>query len=302
MAINAASFGFYWVFFSNDACWGVVMVAKRSSLALAWLLLVPSAALALGLGDIHLLSPLNSPLDAEIELVDVAPDEVNTVRAQLASRDTFARYGLEWPAFLANVQVRAMRAPDGRQIVKIRTIDPVSEPFVTILVEVNWSRGRLVREYTMLLDPPVYTPNPAAVSAAPVSAPATSAAPREGEITRAPSPPPPVASPAEPPPAAAASPVPPAPAPREAPAKREAPPAATAASTGAAESGTHLVHRGETLSQIAADVAGSGANSAKARSWIVAIYRANPRAFQQNMNVMHAGAVLRIPDAAAVAP
>ena len=130
------------------------MVAKCSSRALALLLALPSAAFALGLGDIHLLSPLNAPLNAEIELVDVAPDEVN-VQAQLASRETFARYGLEWPAYLTGVQVRTERTGDGRQVIRLKSTDAISEPFVTLLVEVNWSRGRLVREYTMLLDPPV---------------------------------------------------------------------------------------------------------------------------------------------------
>ena len=89
------------------------MVAKRSSRALALLLALPSAAFALGLGDIRLLSPLNSPLDAEIDLVDVAPDEANTVQAQLASRETFARYGLDWPGYLAGIQVRTVHTPDG---------------------------------------------------------------------------------------------------------------------------------------------------------------------------------------------
>jgi len=69
------------------------MVAKRSSRALALLLVLPSAAFALGLGDIRLLSPLNAPLDAEIELVDVTPEELTSLQAQVASRDTFARYG-----------------------------------------------------------------------------------------------------------------------------------------------------------------------------------------------------------------
>src|SRR2546430_805819 len=91
------------------------MVAKRSLRALALLLALPSAALALGLGDIRLLSPLNAPLDAEVDLVDVAPDEANTVQAQLASRETFARYGLDWPAYLAGVQVRTVRAPAARR-------------------------------------------------------------------------------------------------------------------------------------------------------------------------------------------
>src|SRR5262244_2305960 len=97
------------------------MLAKRSSRALALLLALPSAAFALGLGDIRLLSPLNAPLDAEIELVDVAPDEVNTVQVQLASRDTFARYGLEMPGYLSTVQMKTVRTSDGREVVKLRS-------------------------------------------------------------------------------------------------------------------------------------------------------------------------------------
>ena len=135
------------------------MVAKRSSRAVVLLLAVPSAAFALGLGDIHLNSALNAPLNADIELIDVAPDEANTVQAQLASRETFASYGLDWPGYLQTLQVRTERTADGRQVIHLRSTDPISEPFVTLLIEVNWSHGHLVREYTMLLDPPVYTPN-----------------------------------------------------------------------------------------------------------------------------------------------
>jgi len=250
------------------------------------LLALPSAAFALGLGDIHLLSPLNSPLNAEIELVDVAPDEVN-VQAQLASRETFARYGLDWPAYLTGVQVRTERATDGRQIIRLKSTDAISEPFVTLLVEVNWSRGRLVREYTMLLDPPVYAPAQSAVASAPVSAPATGAATREGAIERA-APATPAAAETQPAPMAAATP---------APTEASSTPAAGAANAG----GTHLVRRGETLSGIAGATAGAGPGSARTRSWMLAIYQANPRAFDSNMNVLRSGAVLRIPDAAAAA-
>ena len=270
------------------------MIAKRSSRALALLLALPSAAFALGLGDIRLLSPLNSPLDAEIELVDVAPDEANSVQAQLASRETFARYGLDWPGFLASVQVRTAHTADGRTLVKLKSTDPISEPFITLLVEVNWSRGRLVREYTMLLDPPVYTPGQSSVANAPLSAPSTGSGTREGAIARgaesAPSSPP-AATTTTPslisaPPSAAAS-----------------PPAASGAHTTAASPGegsTHVVHRGETLSQIAAAAAGESATTPRARSWMLAIYQGNPRAFEQNMNLLRTGAVLRMPDAAAV--
>jgi len=259
------------------------MVAKRSSRALALLLALPTAALALGMGDIRLLSPLNAPLDAEVELVDVAPDEANTVTAQLASRETFARYGLDWPAYLAGVQVRTVRAPDGRQMLKLRSTDAISEPFITLLVEVNWARGHLVREYTMLLDPPVYTPGQSAAAGSPVSAPATGAGSREGAIARA----------GDPPPAAAAP---------ETSAASGAPPArASAAGREADGESLHVVQRGETLSAIASSTAGTSANTPRTHSWMVAIYQANPRAFEKNMNVLHAGAVLRIPDAAQAA-
>src|SRR5215467_9714862 len=160
------------------------MSAKRSTRALALLLTLPSAAFALGLGDIHLLSPLNAPLDAEIELVDVAPDEANTVQVQLASRDTFSKYGLEWPGYLNTVQLKTVRTPDGRQIVKLKSQDPITEPFITLLIEVNWARGHLVREYTMLLDPPVYTPGQSRANNAPVAAPAAGVGSREGAIAR----------------------------------------------------------------------------------------------------------------------
>jgi pilus assembly protein FimV len=360
------------------------MIAKRSSRALALLLALPSAAFALGLGDIRLLSPLNAPLEAEIDLVDVAPEEMSTVQAQLASRDTFARYGLDWPPYLAGVQVKTVKTADGREVIKLKSTDPISDPFVTLLVEVNWARGKLVREYTMLLDPPVFTPGQPQVASAPVSAPAVGGGTHEGTIARAAEAPAPTAAPPMPAPAAApempaastaalpaaataiaaAAPIAeaaPAPAPEAAPtpaaeaapaspgtaaAPAEAtlaagatsavaeplpPPtpvsaqaaAATApapmteatpapepdvaaptpppAASAAESAGTHVVRHGETLSQIAAGVAGQKATSAHTQSWMLAIYQANPRAFQNNMNVLHSGAVLRLPDAQAVA-
>src|SRR3569832_1777116 len=146
------------------------MSVKRSSLVLATLMALPAASFALGLGDIRLLSPLNAPLDAEIELVDVPPEEMQSLKAQIASRETFTRYGLEWPVFLSSVQVKTQKSADGRQVIKLKSQDTITEPFITLLVEVNWARGRLVREYTMLLDPPVYTPGQSPASNALVAA------------------------------------------------------------------------------------------------------------------------------------
>ncbi|HEX4647623.1 MAG TPA: FimV/HubP family polar landmark protein [Steroidobacteraceae bacterium] len=277
------------------------MVAKRSIWALALLLALPSAAFALGLGDIRLLSPLNAPLDAEVELVDVAPDEMNTLQAQLASRDTFARYGLEWPAYLAGVQVRPVRTPDGREILKLRSTEAITEPFMTLLLEVSWAKGHLVREFTMLLDPPVYTPGKSALASAPVSAPATGGGVREGTIARSAAAPAAAAAPASPASQGEAPETPAAsdPSPSTAaPSSRSAP---AASSSDSAIGPAHVVQRGETLSGIASAAAGARANSARAESYMLAIYQQNPRAFERNMNILRSGAVLRIPDAAQAA-
>jgi pilus assembly protein FimV len=278
------------------------MVAKRFSRALALLLALPSAAFALGLGDIHLLSPLNAPLNAEIEVTDIAPDELSTLQASLAPRETFAAQGLDYPTYLNSVQVKTVHTPDGREVLQIRSTDPISEPFVTLLIQVNWSHGELVREYTMLLDPPVYAPGQSAAESAAVAAPSTGTGTRAGEITRSSE----AAAPAPATPAAAPAPAATAPAPAEtaaaaAPSETPAPapspaPASAAPAAEATGGGTHVVERGETLSGIARGLTDQKVTSARTEEWMLAIYQANPRAFDQNMNVMRAGAVLRIPD------
>jgi pilus assembly protein FimV len=271
------------------------MFVKRSSLVLASLMALPSASFALGLGDIRLLSPLNSPLDAEIELVDVTPEEMQSLKAQIASRDTFTRYGLEWPVFLSSVQVKTQRSADGRQVIKLKSTDTITEPFITLLVEVNWARGRLVREYTMLLDPPVFTPGQSPASNAPVAAPSAGSGAHEGSIARG----------AQVPAAQDTSSISPTP-PDQSSSSASRPTSAGASSTADAASGSsHVVKRGETLSSIASSVAGSAPNSPQTRSWMLAIYQANAAAFDKNMNLLRSGAVLRMPensDASAISP
>jgi pilus assembly protein FimV len=257
------------------------MVAKSLKWAPAWLVIFPPAALALGLGDIRLNSSLNAPLDADIELVGATPDELASLKPQIASRDTFARYGLDWPSFLANVTLRPVHTPDGRDVIKLHSSEAITEPFITLLVELNWDRGRVVREYTVLLDPPVYTPNQEHANA-PVAAPAAGTGQREGGIARP--------APAET--AKSATAATPAPAAGDASAESATHPAAI-------EGGTYKVARGDTLSHLATRYAGS--NTVDAHRWMVATYQANTGAFQSNMNLMRSGAVLRLPDQAAVA-
>src|SRR5580658_2979192 len=134
----------------------------------------PSLSWALGLGEIHLNSALNEPMKAEIDLIAATPEELTALRADLASRDAFTRYGIDRPPFLSTMTFKVGKSKDGRDVLLVRSTDAIPEPFVTFLVEVNWARGRLMREYTVLLDPPVYTPGESASSSAPVAAPSTS--------------------------------------------------------------------------------------------------------------------------------
>src|SRR6202050_5015704 len=153
----------------------LMLMACLLSPAFVW----PSVSWALGLGEIHLNSALNEPMNAAIDLIAATPDELAALRAPLAGREAFTRYGIDRPPFLSTLTFKVGKGKDGRDALLVHSTDAIPEPFVTFLVEVNWARGRLMREYTVLLDPPVYTPGETASSAAPVTAPVSAApAPR----------------------------------------------------------------------------------------------------------------------------
>src|ERR1700677_796038 len=116
----------------------------------------PSTSWALGLGEIHLNSALNEPMNAEIDLISAGPDELTALRATLTGRHAFTRYGIDRPPFLSTLTFKFGKGKDGRDALLVRSTDAIPEPFVTFLVDVNWARGHLMREYTVLLDAPVY--------------------------------------------------------------------------------------------------------------------------------------------------
>ncbi|VFM95725.1 MAG: FimV N-terminal domain-containing protein [Candidatus Kentron sp. G] len=127
------------------------------SLVFLLLLLAPiSGVHALTLADIELSSRLDEPLDARIPLRAFRPADMQTIRVELADSAHFLRAGLERPPVLNLLQFAAIRNPDGSAYIRITTQDVVDEPFLNFIVEVSWSRGRILREYTILLDPPVY--------------------------------------------------------------------------------------------------------------------------------------------------
>jgi pilus assembly protein FimV len=247
-------------------------------LVLTGALLSPMSVWALGLGEIRLNSSLNQPFDAEIELISPTAEELQSLKVGLAGNDVFARLNIDRPSYLSGFDFSITRTRDGGAAIRVRSSRSVTEPFVTLLVEASWARGRLVREYTVLLDPPVFAPSQGA-PAAPLATP-QSGARSEGVVERpatqpAPAPQEPVATPAPTPPPAA-------PAPRAAP----------------SVAGDYTVQRNDTLWRIASRV--NPGSPAVVNQTMIALYRANPQAFDGNINRLRAGSVLRIPDLAEI--
>lgn len=117
---------------------------------------------ALGLGEIKLLSNLNQPLEAEIKLLEVRDLSENEILVGLASRDEFQRVGIERPFFLTELKFEVdLKAASG-PVIRVSSRKPVREPYLNFLLESQWPNGRLMREYTVLLDLPVYADSEAA--------------------------------------------------------------------------------------------------------------------------------------------
>lgn len=138
------------------------------SLAIAGALGI-STAHALGLGEIRITSALNEPLKAEIQLLQMRSVDPQQVQPKMANVDDFALAGIERLRFLSDVKFEVKPGASGQGTIILTSQSPVKEPFLNFLLEVNWPSGRLVREYTVLLDPPVYDPNPAPAAVQPAS-------------------------------------------------------------------------------------------------------------------------------------
>jgi pilus assembly protein FimV len=286
----------------------------RHALAIA-LAMAASPAFALGLGQIQVKSRPGQPLLAEIPIVSSDPAELQGLQVQLASPDTFRRIGLEPP----QGDVSALRfepAIDerGRPVIRITSPTPVQQPLLTFLVEVDWSGGRLVREYSALVETPrtVAAPTQPAVEAPVVAEPNVVAPPAAGPTPL----PPPASTSAAPSVATTPTRVPtpapaaeqPAPTPTSTPAPRPAPPpeprVATATRTTATAipkapapslQGSYRVRSGDTLAGIAGRLGGEADSLDQA---MLALLRTNPDAFiDGNINRLKAGAVLRTPTA-----
>lgn len=228
-------------------------------------LLFPLSTLAVGMGDARVKSFLTQPLEAEIPLVSISPAERESLAVRLADEAAFSRVGLNRAPVQGVLRFVVVDGKGGPRI-RVTTERPVTDPILSFLVELRWEGGSITREFTLLLDPPLFKPTPAPVPVKPVTAPV----PRQTVQTEAP--------------------VRASVAPSQTPETTEAP-------RGRVEDGVYgPVAASETLWSIAERTRpGTGITN---QQMMLALLEANPGAFANgNINSLRTGAKLRIPSA-----
>ncbi|QOK94099.1 FimV family protein (plasmid) [Ralstonia pseudosolanacearum] len=256
------------------------------AIAVAILLLVQPTVHAAGFGALRVRSNLGQPLQAEIELINVTDEEGQHLAARLASPEAYQRAGLTYNPIVSTLRTSLVHQPDGSYLVRVRSVQPIGEPIVDILVDLGWGAGRLSRAYTFLLDPA--SSGNAVQNAAPIQVPQA--------IT--PKVPEPTSAPAAAPRARVAA-LAPAPAPQHAarPARQAARPRPAPVATDAGPGRTYTVRPGDSLSDIASNAA-PGQDAASRGQMVLALYRNNPDAFiGGNINRLRVGSVLKMPPA-----
>ena len=253
------------------------MIQRLSWLAAIILALSTSAAFGLGLGKLDLKSALNQQFKAEVELTGVRDLAVEEIRVSLASQTDFQRIGVERTYALTDLRFTVIDSGGGSRLLRITSTRPITEPYVNFLVEALWPSGRILREYTVLLDPPVFTEG----GVAPLQA---------AEVQRD-------AAPTRPSVPQSSTPI-----------RRESPqivePAASTSSPELQEGGVDdgdygVTGAGDTLWKIALKVRPD--NRVTVQQTMLALKEANPRAFiNNNINLLKAGYVLRIPDSSEI--
>jgi len=241
----------------------------------ALVIMSPGVAAALGVGEYELNSYLNQPLDMEISLHEVGDLTAEEILVNLASQAEFDAAGVDRAYFLNRMDFAVELQAGDKALLHITTDQPVREPYLNFLVEFLWPTGRLMREYTVLLDPPSYA------DSASTAAPTISRAPQP--VTRSEPEFEPQAAPSRP--AAQSSP-------------SESVSSAPAASQPVADSGqrnTYTVKASDTMWRIALD--NRPAESVSVQQMLVAIQTMNSDAFiNNNVNLVREGTVLRIPN------
>ena len=233
-------------------------------------------ALALSLGRITVQSALGEPLNAEIDIPDINAEEAASLKVQVASPANFRSAGLDYSPVLTGLRMVLQKRPDGRTYLRLSNDRLVQEPFVDLILDAGWHSGRVVRNYTMLFDPPNMRPTPMAqpltsTLPAPLAAPSSVTVPRQALPPRSA----PQASPPE----------------RRQPAVAVEPKSAPAVASNASKKVT--VRAGDTASKIART---HMVSNVSLDQMLVAMQRGNPNAFiEGNVNRIKAGAILALP-------
>src|SRR5436309_3564884 len=221
-------------------------------------LAIPPSALALGLGKLTVDSALGQPLNARIELTSVSRDELESLSAKIADPSLYRQNNLTYQGVLARTRV-GVEYVGGNPVLKISSAAPVNEPFLDLMVELNWASGRVVREYTFLLDPP-------GVAARAVAEPISPARTGAARTAAAPAPAAPRAS------------------------------TATTTQSGGGGGDQYTVKSGDTLDKIAGQFK---PNDVTLDQMLVAFLNRNQNAFdEQNINRLRRGAIMSVPSAA----
>ena len=244
-------------------------------------------AQALGVGRLNVQSALGEGLRAEIDLISLSAEESASLSVRIASPEAYRQAGVDYSAVLAGTRAVVVQGADGRASLRLSSDRAVQEPFIELILELNWTSGRLVREFTLLFDPP----GARGAVQAPV-APVISAAPPAATPKPLPAAPAASAEPVAPAAASAVVAVSPRPAAQVMPAKPNAlMPDAAVSSTGQ----RYPVRPGDTLYGVAGRLQSPGVSLDQ---MLVGLYRANPEAFiERNVNRLRAGVVLAVPTA-----
>jgi pilus assembly protein FimV len=269
-----------------------------TSVAAALCLASPLAS-ALGLGRLSVQSSLGEVMRAEIEVTSLTPEEQASLRIRVAPPEAYRSANVDYNAVLPSTRASFEKRPDGRLFVRLVSDRGVQEPFVDVILEISWATGRLVREYTLLFDPP------ASIRAAAPTAPGTTTSPVISAAPPAPAPLPPQspavsqreareAARAEERERRAAAKA----AASQSKARDEAVPAPRSAGAATGEVDEYHVRSGDSLSRIAGRTQRQGVSLDQ---MLVALFRENPSAFSgKNMNRLKAGVVLTVPSAETV--
>ncbi|MBH1966081.1 MAG: fimbrial protein FimV [Comamonadaceae bacterium] len=265
---------------------------KKATLASAVALTTLGISLdaqALALGAITVRSALGEPLRAEIEVPQISSEEASSFQARIASQQAFRSVGVDYTAALTGARLTLERRANGQAYLRLTGERPINEPFLGIVIEANWANGRMVRDYTMLVDPPSRPQAAAPVAPSAPVTPPQAQSPAGAQVLQAP-PPAPVARPSvaeQTTPGAAAA--------ARAAQRARAAEATQARSSAAAGGGQVTVRRGDTAYGLAAANLPAGVSLDQ---MLMAMLRANPGAFiRGNVNYMKAGVVLDMPSA-----